>query len=757
MPQLRIKGSYNSPKGDYDAMHSFESRKSDGFGGKVHTKVSEALKNFYKKYKLNPTISSINIVMDDTNWVVTWDILIEESKDGKAYVGLTSRGGAGPKEGNSGSLARAERQINQKIKDLKSEVSSQTESKKILDFVFTPKIKGWAIRQVFVLYTDPTSYPPLSSSSLITPTGVVVDDVTNQPINGVQVESSATQDTNPYKFIIVPIDNQYEAKIYYEGEVILIKTYPNNFTIQGIKDELENVSQTVGFYGEETGNNYPPFPISSTPLTSSLNPPTSNTSGNFTVPITPLITPSESPTTNQVNLRLIKGQIVNVNPFTSESLNLSTSGITVYAAKDNSGMMYSTTEYQTKSDSNGNFEFSIPTDAPFISAIRPGTNYKKIDTQPIQSNIDFYILNPIEQLIDDVILNPQKVTEPISIPKPPPIVLKSPGYQTAEIIPYKGDGTVKEDVGVVFLKPLQQSVDEDKINVSQLNDQQIKQLDKSNQDLNYQSQKKLIDITNNIKTRLMPFILDLIVKFGISKVPTLIEQGKTEIKDIENQITCPTQNELIDIINKKNKLVKQLNNALIIIQTTNKTLGLIGTTINILNAAVQGIDLAMFALPSAIPPGTGLTVGAIHKIDDTKKDIQTNINSFSKRISGLSTVLSLLASVLAQAILYLNLLDRLVQHCYPDTNIAQEELSLELTLLTSQQSQQQSPVITNVNGFTMGVETEATTNSLKRRRATATNKQGIVMLKGEWSFSSIDQILIDELVFYIQQNNLKAD
>ena len=56
----------------------------------------------------------------------------------------------------------------------------------------------------------------------------------------------------------------------------------------------------------------------------------------------------------------------------------------------------------------------------------------------------------------------------------------------------------------------------------------------------------------------------------------------------------------------------------------------------------------------------------------------------------------------------------------------------------------------------MGVETEDTTKSLKRRRAIAKNAQGIVILKGEWSFSSIDQILIDELVFYIQQNNLKA-
>jgi hypothetical protein len=62
-----------------------------------------------------------------------------------------------------------------------------------------------------------------------------------------------------------------------------------------------------------------------------------------------------------------------------------------------------------------------------------------------------------------------------------------------------------------------------------------------------------------------------------------------------------------------------------------------------------------------------------------------------------------------------------------------------------------------VNGFEMGVETEVTDKPLKRRRAIARNKGGVVMLQGEWSFSSIDQILIDELVFYIQQNNLKAE
>ena len=36
------------------------------------------------------------------------------------------------------------------------------------------------------------------------------------------------------------------------------------------------------------------------------------------------------------------------------------------------------------------------------------------------------------------------------------------------------------------------------------------------------------------------------------------------------------------------------------------------------------------------------------------------------------------------------------------------------------------------------------------------DSKGITVLKGEPSFSSNEQILIDELVFYIQQNDLKA-
>jgi hypothetical protein len=85
--------------------------------------------------------------------------------------------------------------------------------------------------------------------------------------------------------------------------------------------------------------------------------------------------------------------------------------------------------------------------------------------------------------------------------------------------------------------------------------------------------------------------------------------------------------------------------------------------------------------------------------------------------------------------------------------VNQFAIANQLTDLTNQNP---NP-ISSINGFIMGVEPENTPSPIKRRRAIAKNRQGIIMLTGEWSYSSIDQILIDELVFYIQQKDLKAD
>ena len=121
-------------------------------------------------------------------------------------------------------------------------------------------------------------------------------------------------------------------------------------------------------------------------------------------------------------------------------------------------------------------------------------------------------------------------------------------------------------------------------------------------------------------------------------------------------------------------------------------------------------------------------------------------------------VLVILIQILERTLSYLALLDQSIGKCAIEGALPQEQLTTDLLTSTQFQSTQLSPVVTNVNGFEMSVidVDNVTVDGLKRRRAVARNSQGIIMLQGEPSFSSNDQILIDELVFYIQQNDLKA-
>jgi hypothetical protein len=329
------------------------------------------------------------------------------------------------------------------------------------------------------------------------------------------------------------------------------------------------------------------------------------------------------------------------------------------------------------------------------------------------------------------------------------------GYTPQNFIPYYGDDTIKSNLGVIQLQLIQKSLDQDKIDSTLLTDSQINGLTKSINSPSSFFQKKLTTSIINVKSRLIPLILTLIAGFGVTQVNKLIAKGTPKISDIQNQITCPTQAELARIISRKNRLVKQLNRLLKVIQSTEKFINSIKKFIDTISKTILGLDISSLALPSSIPPGIGIPVGIINKSGDVINLLKNQIKGEQGKIDNLVSPLTLLKSVIAQALQYLNLLDNLVQHCYPDAN--QEQISAELTAITTDESNQGSPIVTDVNGFTMGVETEVTDSSLKRRRAIATNKQGVVMLTGEWSFSSIDQILIDELVFYIQTNDLKAD
>jgi SpoU rRNA methylase family enzyme len=339
-----------------------------------------------------------------------------------------------------------------------------------------------------------------------------------------------------------------------------------------------------------------------------------------------------------------------------------------------------------------------------------------------------------------------------------PLSFRKLKYSQLKSIPYTSTGDLKFNLGIIKLNPNESNLKKEITDLLRFSPSTVEKYATKDITFEFTMQKKLNVSINDLKATVIPLLLGLIAKYGISEVQKLAEKAKIDPKavfdEIKDLISCPTQDEMTKIISTKNKLVKKINQTLKVI---NSTTDLLTQSEKILGPAAIGLKvLEQIPTPTAIS-GVGIPISIINTIQKTIKILSQLISKINVANVSLLSILTLLKLVLAQVLEFLNLLDLLTQYCYPDTPQSQLQVSTELTALTNQQSQQLSPVVTNVNGFEMGVETEITTNSLKRRRAIARNKSGVVMLKGEFSFSSIDQILIDELVFYIQQNDLKAD
>jgi len=93
-----IKGSYSAEgkSNAYDALHSFQYRASDKFGGRINTKVQDAIKEYKKTSGVKAVdIKNVNVKIDPNTLTVNWEVTIGQSDDGYTYEQFDSRGSAG--------------------------------------------------------------------------------------------------------------------------------------------------------------------------------------------------------------------------------------------------------------------------------------------------------------------------------------------------------------------------------------------------------------------------------------------------------------------------------------------------------------------------------------------------------------------------------------------------------------------------------------------------------------------------------------
>jgi len=328
------------------------------------------------------------------------------------------------------------------------------------------------------------------------------------------------------------------------------------------------------------------------------------------------------------------------------------------------------------------------------------------------------------------------------------ISVSAEGYGQATKKPFNQDGTIKNNLGIIKLQSTQVDL-KDAIDAElPLTLPQITAMKVPKINFEMAQQQAMNQVITTVKTVLLPAVLAQLAAFGIAKASDALNK---KLEDLNT--TCPANlDELNRLIEKKNRLVKSLNNIYNFLNGVKIGVQILDVTLTAAQIAL-GVAKAITFIPST-PAG-----GPPSASSNTVEKIERELKKYKLISSTTLMVLVILIQILERILALLALLDQVIGKCAIEGALPQEQLTDDLLLSTQFQSNELSPVVTNVNGFEMSViAVDGKTNEeLKRRRAVARNAQGIIMLQGEPSYSSNDQILIDELVFYIQQNDLKAD
>ena len=316
------------------------------------------------------------------------------------------------------------------------------------------------------------------------------------------------------------------------------------------------------------------------------------------------------------------------------------------------------------------------------------------------------------------------------------ISISSPQYNPKTKPILTNSEKVKSNLGVIILQSNEESYSDEITSFLPPTDVEINQLVSPNINFEQLQQKKLRDLIKTLKYVLVPIILKMLLNFGISRIEDAFSK-KSSAPDF-----CPNPDKLKKLIDKRNKLVKQLNITFTIIDNTLKALGILQGILILAENTQRGIILVPLPSPPAVPILAG--------------GIGTEIQKYKTLNTAVITILFILRTILDKILRLLETLDFQIQSCTDDTDL--ETLNPEVVEQINALNRETPPSsFEKVNGFSFDIETERTTNEVKRKRAVAKNSKGVILLRGEWSFSSSTRILIEELAFFIKTNDLKAD
>lgn len=238
-----------------------------------------------------------------------------------------------------------------------------------------------------------------------------------------------------------------------------------------------------------------------------------------------------------------------------------------------------------------------------------------------------------------------------------------------------------------------------------------------------------------------------------AKQSTQIEERlSTQLKGLINQFPkngCPTKEELLNIINKRNALasgVNQLQNQIV-------SVGKVNEAINKITSPIPPIitTIKLLPIPTALP---GLTAGNIVSAGGILSDLKDLVKRFAAVGEGFGTLYNFIVKILDTVNNLTKTLDNLIEKCAKELGIEYEIINNELNALSNDQLKEG---FGTYKGFTFEIKyAKLNETPYPKRFAQARNSKGIVTLTSDESFASDPNVLINELKFLIDTQNLEG-
>ena len=285
----------------------------------------------------------------------------------------------------------------------------------------------------------------------------------------------------------------------------------------------------------------------------------------------------------------------------------------------------------------------------------------------------------------------------------------------------------------------------------------IKQTRAKNKAERSKARKNLaIKVIKNAAKTLAPIIA---LQLTNQLIAVISQREKLEVlvNQVNDYIISANTPETIQIaINLRNNTITLINNSISKLQKIKKVTEQITIYITVFSIIVA--ILSSIPIPTAVPPGIGIPINVITKIVKA-------LEKANKLIASLSVILAICTVLLENEIFKLNeLILRLKEISQLlDQSTLQNLNNQELTNLTSN-------LLTNIDQFgeykgfkfkikeeqTLGAQQAIVVKGNKRHYAVAINRDGVEVIKSDYSFTLDPNDLVEQLKLIIDQQNLQG-